>query len=268
MPRVYCTDCRVGNIKVPFSVLSVTFRCPRCNQVCVAVTEWERERQGEKAKTAASSPPVASALSDEVQESSASFAVTPTASPGIKQERVQTRLIKPHVCSQCSAAIREPLGIDRATLACPSCGNRTSLYAVMFRCSCGQMLEAPTGSEGSSQSCPACDREMQVPWMLVLLKPDEPPLEEWFSFECPECSDRVTARRIYAGQWSVCPLCHSPFEIPLAGEAVEETSVGERSPNELLQSGSELPCRGCSVILTTRAERCPLCGIENPTYFL
>lgn len=271
MPRVFCNFCGKGHVKVPLAVHSLTFRCPKCNALVSAVTEWERQRL---VGTSPTILPRLLAIVTEVDNSIVGAEQTsrpiPTPVPNrdpaadLPPVRFETQLTSPHPCTQCGYGIRAPLGCDRATVVCPACSNRTSLYAVIFRCACGAMLEAPVGREGQTDVCPACSRSVHVPTDALRTAPDEQPLEAWFRFDCAECARSVAARREDAGVAAVCPHCRCPIEVPHIGEAITNpTAAAEPNPGEILQAGSEMRCPACETRISTRAERCHVCGQEN-----
>ena len=252
MPRVFCNFCEKGHIKVPLAVQSVMFRCPKCNALVVTITEWERQRREAGILPAPSRLPRLSAIVAEVDDAvervrrllspgkpNPEPATAPRSSPP-PPSNFETQLTSPHPCTQCGHGIHAPLGCDRATVVCPACSNRTSLYAVIFRCSCGVLLEAPIRREGQTDPCPACAQVIRVPADVLRTTPDELPLEAWFRFDCAECARSVAARRDDAGPWAVCPHCHSALDVPHAGEAcIAPTSAA----------------RDCSSFLATRVGR-------------
>lgn len=270
MPRVYCNLCNKGFIKVPFAVRLLTFSCPKCNGLATVATDWERQRIESAATPAVQQ---LSAIVTEVEDwymdqrpnkpevsppAKASAPVVPSPAS------VETALTSPHLCTQCRHPIRSPLGLDRATVVCPSCCNRTSLYAVIFRCSCGVLLESPIAREEQTETCPACKQSVRVPADVARLKPDEPPLEDWFRFQCVDCEGSMVARRADAGAWAVCPRCRCALEVPRIGEALTDAAPdADTNPGKILQAGSEMHCPGCGTTISTRAERCHICGREN-----
>lgn len=277
MPRVHCEHCKTGHVKVPFAVQSLTFRCPKCDRLTIAITEWERQRAAQQAAALPAEHPRLPAMVEEVVDSFGgveriwplSTTTTPTRNANEPPApppptSFETKLTSPHPCTQCGHGIRAPLGGDRATVVCPACGNRTSLYAVIFRCVCGTVLEAPVRREGQIESCPACAQPTRVPADVLRIAPDEPPLEAWFRFDCMECLHAVAARREDAGAWAVCPHCRGSLEVPHVGEAlVDSTVAGEPTPGQVVQAGSLMHCPACAAQISTRAERCHICGREN-----
>jgi hypothetical protein len=126
------------------------------------------------------------------------------------------------------------------------------------------LLESPLSLTGNEETCPACTRRVTVPYDVIYHAPDEPPLEEWFGFECASCSRQVVARREDAGLLGVCAACLAPLEVPRIGEALTlEPPKPGHDPLHSLHESSETRCPQCENLIPTKAETCPICGRKN-----
>jgi hypothetical protein len=72
----------------------------------------------------------------------------------------------PYQCQhpRCSWPRNDPVGRQAATVDCPSCGNKTSVYAILHACPrCRRLLESPARSAGTKTTCPGCTKPLCVP---------------------------------------------------------------------------------------------------------
>jgi hypothetical protein len=177
-----------------------------------------------------------------------------------------TLLTAPHTCSQCRAPIRSPIGCRAATISCPSCGNRTSLYAVIFLCdSCGDRLESPSRRSGDTTTCPSCLKPVRVPYDLLHADLPEPPDSSWFQVECPGCRRPAVSRKQDVGKLAVCPHCSLALEVPFHGESLGTVGrVREHDPLESLHPAKSAPCPSCRTPIPLGSAACPFCGRAAP----
>ncbi|MBL8795748.1 MAG: hypothetical protein JNM56_17725 [Planctomycetia bacterium] len=163
-----------------------------------------------------------------------------------------------HPCHQCHGLIDQVIGKARTTLECPLCHNRTSAYAVTFRCrDCSILLEAPTAQAGRSHPCPGCRRPQQVPAnVLERSLPAAEHAAEWFKFHCPSCWDHVVVKKADVGQRAACPHCFVTLDVPHCGYQARETA-------EKKEPLPEVHCPRCALLIPMAATVCPLCGLDR-----
>jgi hypothetical protein len=233
-----CPYCSTG-IKMQDYVLEALLWCIHCGREFQA----KRDRRGPVAwVTWAARPsplqPIPQSLASEVTEESA-------------------RLLVPHPCHQCHAPIAQVIGKARTTLECPACKNRTSVYAVTFRCrDCSILLEAPTAQAGYSHPCPGCGKSQAVPASIV--ERSIPPAEDaddWFGFYCPSCWDNVVVKKADVGERAVCPHCCVTFDVPHCGHRAQEPE-GKQEPLP------EVHCPRCELLIPMGAAVCTMCGLD------
>lgn len=138
------------------------------------------------------------------------------------------QLAAPHRCPRCLGEIHQPAGRRRATID-HECGNRTDLYAILFRAPCcGAFVELPRSLAGKTHRCPACPRSFVGPRDDVIHRTlgDVSP-GQVMRFICPnsECLRRLQCNThlngdVVAGQLVVCPACAHVITVPAAGRAV------------------------------------------------
>lgn len=168
------------------------------------------------------------------------------------------RLIIPHPCHQCHAPIALVIGKARTTLECPACKNRSSAYAVTFRCrDCSILLEAPTAQAGYKYPCPGCGKSQAVPASIVERNiPAAEDADDWFGFYCPSCWDNVVVKKADVGQRAACPHCYVTFDVPHCGHRAKEPE-GKQEPLP------EVHCPRCELLIPMAATVCPMCGCDR-----
>jgi DNA-directed RNA polymerase subunit RPC12/RpoP len=237
MARFSCPDC-ARKVRLPDYVVQATLRCPQCSrtfQVKVAAPFSLGEVTAEQT---GSSP------------------------------RVAALLAPAHQCQHCAAPIRSPIGRPAATVVCPSCEKKTSVYAVLHRCpSCGKLLESPSRSTGTETVCPACASSLRVPADVLRKEPPANPDEFWFGFDCLACAEEVATREKDVRTYAVCPHCLVPQVVPHSGHYLEGGSrpAPPRDPLDSLHAGKEVACVGCGTRFPSRASECPSCGTPTPS---
>jgi hypothetical protein len=249
MPRVWCPHCRKGAVKVSDPVVQMVFVCPNC---CTTVTVARRPGDGtggQIPRKALESPP------EPVIETPLTVA-DETPPPPVPLE---TFLTSPHICSQCKRPIHDGIGASRATVVCASCGNRTSLYAIIYRCTCGNLLESPASREGEKEECPRCGQCLEVPHDVLFEESDGSGSEDWLRFACSHCSRSLVVRQEDAGQRAACPSCYGLLDVPRLAEALS-AAPAERNPLRSVHESSEMRCPKCATRIPTRAQACPVCG--------
>ena len=171
-------------------------------------------------------------------------------------------LTQPHQCQQCKKPLRihgtndhRIAGRIRSTHKCGYCEKVTSVYATLHLCSgCNCVLESPRGSSGKDYNCPNCEYVGQVPHDF-LESIDSVHVEsggEFFSIQCPNCSEAWAARITDSGNFTVCPDCRVSFIVPCYGEHLEF----ERS----IFATPKKRCGDCRHPIPLSAKRCPICG--------
>lgn len=138
------------------------------------------------------------------------------------------RLVAPYRCPGCHQAIHQSAGIPRLTIT-HECGNRTTLYAVLFYAECcGTALELPRAEMGRCHPCPNCKREFIGPRDdIVHRSVADIQSGTLMRFHCstPSCNAPLTCNTIHhektvVGIPVVCPICHGVMNVPAAGEAI------------------------------------------------
>ncbi len=150
-------------------------------------------------------------------------------------------------------------------MVCPACGNKTSVYAVLHRCSvCGRDLESPSGQAGREATCPACTHALLVPHDVLRTEAPDPPDEAWFGIDCPNCPGELVARKEDAGAWVVCPHCLVPLTVPNWGHPLERKRPAKAHDlQEALHQSGETLCPHCQNHIPIRSATCPFCGRHN-----
>jgi DNA-directed RNA polymerase subunit M/transcription elongation factor TFIIS len=238
MSAVWCPHCskRIG---IQPNILAAILWCPSCSNELYA-------RRGRRENAAW--------LVQAYEHSSG------TAAPGSLNDAVAeeiARLIAPHSCHQCHAPIAQVIGKARTTLECPACKNRTSAYAVMFRCrDCSILLEAPTAQAGYKHPCPGCGKSQVVPASMVERSiPAAEDADDWFGFYCPSCWDNVVVKKADVGERAVCPHCFVTFDVPHCGHRAKEPE-GKQEPLP------EVHCPRCELLIPMGAAVCTMCGLD------
>jgi DNA-directed RNA polymerase subunit RPC12/RpoP len=233
MARFACPNC-ARNLQVPHYVVQGFLRCPKCSQVFAFPPRRATTEQS-------AAPPQA-------------------ASP----------LLAPcHQCQHCASPIQSPVGRSAATVVCPSCGNKTSVYAVLHRCpSCGMLLESPSRFFGAETECPACKSLLRVPRDLLLKEAPPHPDEFWFGFYCLSCSEEVATREKDVGAYVVCPHCRTPLVVPHSGHYLKgaEQPTPPRDPLDSLHPAKKVVCMECQTRFPASALACPACGARTATF--
>lgn len=245
MARVSCTFCG-RKVKLPDYVVRASVRCPGCSQ-CFDVDRLACD----------TSEPKWSAVV-------VSSVAAPTP-PQTTSENVPPRLTSPHRCDQCRKPIDAATGLRKTTIVCPTCDQRTSIYAVIYACrSCGIRLETPTRLTGFPTTCPACNCQQTVPSDVLLTTLPNPPDSAWFGLYCPNCTGHLVANKQDVGASSVCPLCLVVLQVPHGGHYLEGTiRQSTLDPLSSLQVSKEGRCDGCQARIPMRGEACPYCGRES-----
>jgi hypothetical protein len=238
MARIYCPGCN-RKLKLPQHVLEATIRCPHCTRVFQTVVQI-------------------------------SFPVSrPSILPGAEESRPEPDplLTSPHSCQHCGVPLTSPIARTSATVVCDSCGNKTSVYAVLHRCSvCRQLLESPSKTIGTETACPGCKRRLRVPQDVLRIDAPSAPEELWFGCYCPSCSEEVAVCEKDVGSFSVCPHCLVPFDVPHGGHYLEGGSPqAAPDPLDALHEGKEVACPNCQTHFPARADACPVCGKPTPS---
>jgi hypothetical protein len=150
-------------------------------------------------------------------------------------------------------------------MACPFCGNRTSLYAVLHRCTaCGILLESPSPQLGHQTVCPRCTAEVVVPRDVLEAEAFDPTDDSWFGFQCPHCNEELVGNKQDVGVLAVCVHCLVPLKVPMWGHhlqaAVHKHTL---SSVEAVQASTERRCPHCQTLIPTHCSICPVCRQDN-----
>lgn len=234
--QVWCPHCRC-KLNLPHHIIRATIHCPQCGHVYEA-TLPARSRPA---------PVPAPAEEPELQPSPA-------------------LLTSGHACQHCGALIESPAGRSRATVVCPVCDNKTSVYAILHRCpTCRQLLESPSRSAGTPATCPRCLKALRVPKDVLLAEAPADAEEFWFGCYCPGCSGEVAARATDAGTYAVCPHCLIPLTVPHGGHYLQQPDrAPAHDPLHALHDSKQVECPGCHSHFPARAPACPVCGTSAP----
>jgi DNA-directed RNA polymerase subunit RPC12/RpoP len=239
MARHNCPYCD-RKMKVPYYVIQATIQCLGCSRHFSVSTE------------AASPSEVAPSAGPPAGDQGASPPLLPL-------------LTLPHQCQHCGASISAPISRHAATVVCPSCDNKASVYAVLHRCPfCGTLLESPSRRAGTETTCPACAKPIRVPNDVLLAEPPGYSDEFRFGFRCPACLGELVSRKEDVGSYAVCPRCRAPIVVPQAGHYPRGLRPA-RSPDPLdsLHPTKETACPKCRTRLPVTASVCPLCGAPS-----
>lgn len=238
--RVVCPNCTCP-LKVPGFITQATIRCPGCAQFFELNRGFRPNTQVAQVQPAA-------------KEATASPSQPPTPT-----------LTSPHRCQHCRWPIECSIGTRKATVVCPGCNNKTSVYAVIYLCSkCALMLESPAALVGQKATCPGCSNVMLVPHDVLLEEPPVAADNSFFTCECPSCLGQFIANKADVGVGAVCPHCLVTLAVPRWGEHLEEAVPdGLQDPLASLHESKSVRCPKCHTQIPARAEACPLCGADN-----
>jgi DNA-directed RNA polymerase subunit RPC12/RpoP len=237
MARHACPGC-ARKLNVPRHIIRAVIKCPSCSLVFSVVNE-------------APSPPTPPR--------------PPTVAPAADQAVPPPPLLtSAHQCQHCGSPLTSPVGRPAATVVCPSCDNKASVYAVLHTCpSCRRLLESPSRSAGTETTCPACTHSLRVPSDVVLKGPPAYSDEYRFGFACQSCSREVVSRRPDVGTYAVCPHCRVPLVVPQSGHYLETAPPAARDPLSSLHASKGVACPRCRTRIPARASACPLCGAKS-----
>lgn len=185
--------------------------------------------------------------------------VEPEPPPESPREVRPFQLALPHHCVQCKGLIAAPTGQCRSTCNCPACGQRTSIYAVLFLCPhCCARLESPANSASKHTDCPACNTDLIIP--RDMLRTERPFIDEedhWFLFDCPSCNGLLYTSKEDVDALAVCPHCLVTLTVPRSGRYIDDSSPRDHYD-------IEQQCPVCKVHLPVACVRCPCCGSGLP----
>jgi hypothetical protein len=243
--KAECPNCGT-KVKVPGYIAQALIRCPRCAEMFKThptLGPWQPWPEAQKTK----SQPTAEER--------------PIAPP----QPAHPTLTSPHRCQHCRWLIQSHIGQRRATVVCPKCSYKTSVYAVIYSCSdCGLSLESPSELAGRETCCPGCGRYVTVPHDVLLAERPVGADDSFFSCECPSCSECLVAKKEDVGVGAVCPHCLVVMTVPSWGEHLEGIKPeGLRDPMESLHESKSVQCPTCHTWIPGRAEACPMCGTKS-----
>lgn len=266
MQRPACTHCK-RSVKLKYYVIRATVRCPFCRQLF----EYERPDWPSAANDTLPAASPSELRAESVPSTKHVIGRLPEPLP--LEEHAQSaaslppipQLTSPHSCHQCRQPIEVPIGKPKATVECPACSRRTSIYAVHYLCgSCSTLLESPLNQAGMATNCPKCGGFLTVPQDVVEREPPDSADVTWFGFDCPSCSAPAAAKMADAGAFSVCPRCFATFSIPHCGHAVSvNPPTRTTDPREALQRSTERRCPRCGMRGPIKATACPYCGLGH-----
>ena len=170
-------------------------------------------------------------------------------------EKTGPFLTSAHVCHHCADELVDnetSISADgtKATIDCPSCKCRTSVYSIFHHCvQCSSLLESPAATATKKYTCPKCDTTADVPSDL-LVGLNEVEGDEFFGIECHGCCEKWAARQSDAESLTVCRVCNGSMTIPISGEFLE--------PEKQFVTTTRR-CQNCNRAVPTRATSCPIC---------
>jgi hypothetical protein len=166
-------------------------------------------------------------------------------------------ITSPHCCHQCKRLINAAIGRRRTAINCPFCGQRTSVYALQYRCRhCATLLESPLNLAGFDTTCPHCREVMCVPDDVLHAEPPPEVDLSWFQVDCPSCDEPLYAARKNVGSAAVCPQCLVVVFVPRSGRHLSAAALSRPK--------AERRCARCQSPIPVSCDVCPLCGCLTP----
>jgi len=258
MAQARCPHC-LHQVEVPDFLAFGLLRCPECREAY----SYQPEAAPEPAAAPPSSAQMLASILAEPPRPPAPPAPTRPPAP-TPPARTGPRLVSPHTCQHCWKQMPDGINKPAATVTCPGCRNKTSVYAIQFRCqACAELLEAPKRLAEEKRPCPCCAKGLTIPRLVLEEVSDDADDLEAFVCECPSCRKRVVARREEVGRNAVCPLCRVVVVVPAYGTTARRSAPPAEEPAASLQAGHEVACRACRCHIPSTAARCPICGHAN-----
>jgi hypothetical protein len=264
MAQASCPTC-FHSLEVPDCLAFGLFRCPGC-QVAFSYQPTSSESGALPAELQAEMPSaemLASILAEPPRSRPPERPPTPPAvSPEPEAQREATpsgpALIGQHICQHCMRQLGLAINKKADAPRCPGCRNKTSVYALQFKCPhCHHLLESPKRYGGDTRPCPKCEKDIAIPRVVLEDEKDGADDLESFVCDCPSCEQRVVARRDEVGRPAICPLCKVIITVPAHGSRVRRAEVS------LPREDRHLECRACGCSMPMEVEHCPLCGQVN-----
>lgn len=251
MAQTRCPHC-LRTLEVPDCLAFGLIRCSGCQE-----TYTYQPGEVPQPSEPASAEQLAAILAEPPRtEPARSPTPAPTLMSTPEPESTGPALVAPHICQHCWRQITFTIGKKAAAPNCPGCKNKTSVYAIQFRCpSCSHLLESPRRLNGQVRPCPKCERDVTIPRLVLEEESEAADDLESFLCECPSCRKRIVARRDEVGRPGVCPLCLVIIDVPAYGTASR--------PRETTRTERDIACRECGRHIPAAAEHCPVCGKDN-----